>query len=173
MNIYSWNDNKCVFLWRRSWAAAASPDPLRVRGMRHVCPRRLLHCLLVQLVFRERCGAERADSQRGGDADFRHRRLRGGRCARCRRRAREDVWERREGRKVSVSVTFDRLDTFDLTCGDVSSGGKKEVMSDRSDLCLLSAGWRSLRPGLNPAPLALPWPSENWEALEPEEEMTQ
>lgn len=50
---------------------------------------------------------------------------------------------------------------------------EKKVMSDQSDLCRLSADWRFLRPGPIPALLALPSPSENWEALEPEEVMRQ
>lgn len=43
-----------------------------------------------------------------------------------------------------------------------------EKMSDRSDLCLLGAGWQSLHPGPIPALLSQPSPSENWEAQEPE-----
>lgn len=43
-------------------------------------------------------------------------------------------------------------------------------MSDRSDLCLLGAGWEFLRPGLIPALPSQPSPSVNWEAQEPEEE---
>lgn len=63
----------------------SSPDSLRVGGVGHVCPCRLLHGLLVELVFGKRRGAEWTDPERGGDADFRYGRLRGGRCAgRCR-----------------------------------------------------------------------------------------
>ena len=46
------------------------PDPLRIRGVWHVCPGGLLHCLLVELVFGERGGAQWTDPKRGGDADF-------------------------------------------------------------------------------------------------------
>lgn len=62
---------------------ALSPDPLRVGGVWHVCPCRLLHGLLVELVFGERGGAKWTNPKRGGDADFRYGRLRGGRCAGC------------------------------------------------------------------------------------------
>lgn len=41
-------------------------------------------------------------------------------------------------------------------------------MPDRSDLCLLGAGWESLHPGRIPALLSQPSLSENWEAQEPE-----
>ena len=47
-----------------------SPYPLRVRGVGHVCPRRLLHGLLVELVFGERRGTQWAHPQRRGDADL-------------------------------------------------------------------------------------------------------
>lgn len=43
----------------------------------------------------------------------------------------------------------------------------RKKMPDRSDLCLLGAGWESLRPGLIPALLFQPSPSENWEAQGP------
>lgn len=39
------------------------PDPLRVGGVGHVCPCRLLHGLLVDVVFGERRGAQRTDPQ--------------------------------------------------------------------------------------------------------------
>lgn len=69
------------------------PDPLRVGGVWHVCPCRLLHGLLVELVFGERGGAKWTDTERGGDADFRNGRLRGSRCARRCRRTREDIYK--------------------------------------------------------------------------------
>lgn len=48
----------------------SSPDPLGVGGVWHVCPRGLLHGLLVELVFGERGGAQRTHSERWGDADL-------------------------------------------------------------------------------------------------------
>lgn len=106
----------------------ASPDPLRVRGVWHVCPCRLLHGLLVELVFRERSGAKWTDPERGGDADFRYGRLRGGRCAgRC-RRTREDIYKRWK-KSQSFGHCSDILETtcLDLTCQNVSSEKKKKV----------------------------------------------
>lgn len=153
----------------------ASPDPLRVRGVWHVCPCRLLHGLLVELVFRERSGAKWTDPERGGDADFRYGRLRGGRCAgRC-RRTREDIYKE-EKRKKSQSFgqcldileacaaatdiyVYHQIRSVHLTCQNVSSGKKKK--SDHSDLCPLGAGWQSLHPGLIPALLSQPSPSES------------
>lgn len=60
-----------------------SPDPLRVRGVGHVRPCRLLHRLLVELVFGERGWTQRTNTERWGDVDLCHGRLRRGRCARC------------------------------------------------------------------------------------------
>lgn len=59
------------------------PDPLRVRGVGHVRPCRLLHRLLVELVFGERGWTQRTNTERWGDVDLCHGRLRRGRCARC------------------------------------------------------------------------------------------
>lgn len=78
-----------------------SPDPLRVGRVGHVRPRRLLHGLLVELVFGQGHGAQRTHPQRRRDADLRQRGLRRGLGARrgC-SAAGEDVC--REGRRHPV-----------------------------------------------------------------------
>lgn len=55
-----------------------SPDPLRVGRVGHVGPRRLLHGLLVEMVFGQGHGTQGAHPQRRGDADLRQRGLRRG-----------------------------------------------------------------------------------------------
>lgn len=94
--------------------AESSPDPLGVRGVRHVCPRGLLHGLLVELVFGERSGAQWTHPERGGDADLRYGRLRGGGRAWRRRRSREDIYRGTKkwlkGEEALVRVVMDGTD---------------------------------------------------------------
>lgn len=83
------------------------PDPLGVGGVWHVSPRGLLHGLLVELVFGERCWTKWTDPERGGDADFRHGRLGDGRSAgRCRW-----GWEDIYGRNKKVKELVDDINT--------------------------------------------------------------
>lgn len=78
-----------------------SPDPLRVGRVGHVGPRRLLHGLLVEVVFGQGHGTQGAHPQRRGDADLRQGGLRCGLGARRGRSAAgEDVWAEERRRPV-------------------------------------------------------------------------
>lgn len=75
-----------------------APGPLGVGRVGHVRPRRLLHGLLVQLVFGQGEGPQRAHAQRGRDVHLRQRGLGGRRGPRRGRSAAgEDVWGREGG----------------------------------------------------------------------------
>lgn len=62
MKVYNRVVGKCRFF--------TVPDPLGVGWVGHVRPRRLLHGLLVELVFGQGNRPQRADPQRRGDADL-------------------------------------------------------------------------------------------------------
>lgn len=93
----------------------SAPDPLWVGRVGHVCPRCLLHGLLVDLVFGEGNWPQRADSQRRRDVDLWQRRLR---CWRGTRggcsAAGEDVWGETDEKELKVcqSIKMPTLNDF-------------------------------------------------------------
>lgn len=101
---------KCIFFppLTLKEIVMGSPDPLRVRGVGHVRPCRLLHRLLVELVFGERGWTQRTNTERWGDVDLCHGRLRRGRCARCCRWTREDICRMQKKQRLS-SITQEAI----------------------------------------------------------------